>query len=262
MLSLQPFVSRRASEGTRERAPCRAPAQGGGTASLARSREWALFRVAPSRPAPNRHFVLRRARTPRDGRPEAGTTKAPAQGPPGLLIFPLIAGRRWRPDPTAVPEFGSNGRLYFLWTRPESWPKKHAGPRVCTTLGCASFHVCTTSGQCTRPSIRRLVFAPSNMHEPVGFHVFLCARSQGFAFHTSMRTLVFAPNGCPQRYGCVRIPVRTNLRCAQVHGCMSPVYAPTCVCPGTCADPLVQARPPAVRSTLKNYGVYGLFWIL
>lgn len=106
VLSLQPFVSWRASEGTRERARLRAPAPEGGRRGQPGVGNGCCSRTPRPRLAssPGRHFVLRPSGPPRDGCPETRTTKARAQGLRGLQVLPLPAGRRWRSETAAVPE--------------------------------------------------------------------------------------------------------------------------------------------------------------
>lgn len=131
--------------------------------------------TAPGRPAlsppPSRHFVLRRARTPRDGCPETRTTKARAPGLRGLQVLPLPAGRRWRSETAAVPEQGGKWMLLPL----------SVGVRATHGLVCAPSVVCTfpcllNLWSLHSRSMPELVFAPSGMHEPVGFHALLCVR--------------------------------------------------------------------------------------
>lgn len=126
---------------------------------------------APPRHAPGRHFVLSRARPPRDGRPEAQTTKAGAQGLRRPQVFPTSAGRRWRRKAAAVPQRGGK------WA---------------PLLGLPA---------CTRSSMPKLVFV-SGIHELMGSHVFLCARPRECS-HTRVcvhvclhRLVAYAGLGC------------------------------------------------------------------
>lgn len=174
VLSLQPFVSWRASEGTRERAPRRAPAPEGGRRAQPGVGNGCCSRTPrpPLTPSPGRHFVLRRSRPPRDGCPETRTTKARAQGLRGLQVLPLPAGRRWRSETAAQrPSREGSGRFHFLWM----------GLRA----GLSATHglVCAPPGVCTLPKyaqpwelrghrIPTFVFAALGVHESVGFHAF------------------------------------------------------------------------------------------
>lgn len=97
----------------------------------------------------------------------------------------------------------------------------------------------------------KLVFAPSDMHEPVGFpvsSVYIILRY----FHPRMRTILFAPTGCLHRSVCVRTRVYTNLRCAQVHGFMNLVYAPSYVCPEVCVDRECKLSLPQSGAPVKT----------
>lgn len=92
---LCPDARRRERGNARTRAvPCACAR--GRRARPAGTREWTLL---PAAPPPGRHFVIRRARPPRDGRLESRTTKAQAQ------VFPMHAGQRWRLEAAAVTEY-------------------------------------------------------------------------------------------------------------------------------------------------------------
>lgn len=228
---------------------------------------WALLLVAQSRPAPNRHFVLERAGPPHDGRPEAGTTKAPAQGLLVLLIFPLLARRRWRPDAETTSEYWEK---WALSPHPSIRVGARAGSRrggrggmhglVCAQpwgvhlATCAQSRASAHAPVCPNLCVHHLTCTNRWISTCL-----LCAASRG-CFHPSMRTIVFAPTGCLHRSVYVRTRVYMNPRCAQVRGFVNLVCAANC--PGLCADPRVQPQLPAFWSSREHDHVSGLFWIL
>lgn len=153
--------------------------------------------AAPGRPAPapppGRHFVLRRARPPRDGCPEAATTKAGAQRLRRLPLFRCPPGEDGAQGLRLCPIGAERGASV------SSGCELASGPRVYAT---GSVHL---SGSCTFPACAAVV-CPSGVctlrHAPTcAFPLTVCTAST-MCPHLSVRTLGFALPGCLHRSAC------------------------------------------------------------
>lgn len=125
---------------------------------------------------------------------------------------------------------------------PASWPQGNAWSRVYTALGCATLRVCTTS--CTRPSIPRLMFVPSCIHEPVGFHVTCVHGLKDVSEPKYAPTCVCVHHLAAYTGPSVHGFVFAQTRCAQTRAFM---HMATCLHgQGMCADLPVQAQTPSI----------------